>query len=139
MLMPMPRLEKFDTIENARRVLCEPQLSAGWNQTDNGTYLVDVDAGFVRVQIWEVNAIYEMLDIVVGDQRLLIKLEAKIRELRGVDEARLRFVYHGDERVQDLLRWVRKCVQADRVIGDVLGGCIEYINTLLADAYKDKE
>jgi hypothetical protein len=50
MMMPLPIVNKFIDMENAKRVLGEDVLTEGWNLTDRGTYLVDTSAGFVQVQ-----------------------------------------------------------------------------------------
>lgn len=76
MLMPLPIVNKFCDMENARRVLGEPTLAEGWTLTGKGTYLVDTDAGFVKVQQWEVNAIYNMLDCwcaAIGEVSVLLE------------------------------------------------------------------
>lgn len=138
MLMPLPVVNKFINMENARHVLGEPNLAEGWNQTDRGTYLVDVNAGFVEVQQWEVNAIYAMLNVLCWDQRLMMKLNAKVREYLCLIGATCETTHVKQIAEFKLLKALTYLYHSGVTLNELIGAAMEDVEQKLESAYASR-
>ena len=138
MLMPLPTVNKFCDMENARRVLGEPTLAEGWNLTDKGTYLVCSDAGFVKVQQWEVNGIYSMLDVMCADQRLIMKLNCKVREYLTLIDATCETTHAKEIAEFKILKALTYLYHSGVTLSDLLGAAMKDVDQKLESVYASR-